>query len=221
MPGEHVRDVLRDLAAHPFRQLIYRWNWKTALLTAAIRGAIFFSTNVTAGLAIASEVLVRDLVFRVPLGGLYGAISQAFSGARPSWAVYLMVMIVIPGIAHAAEFLVHWSGGTPRLSAAITTSIAFSIFSAVFNLFLMRRGALLTGVPGAGLAHDLRRMPGLLLEFVIWIPMWVRHPARDDGQIGVERERPDRAGPNRRDGSCSTPAQSARSPAGEPDDEAL
>ena len=168
-----VRDVVRHLAAHPVERLIRRWNWKAALLSAVLRGAIFFTTTMPEGLRVAGAALARDMVFRVPLGGLYGAIGQAFREAHPPWASYLVVMVIVPAIAHVAEFLVHWVGGTPRLGTAITASIAFSAFSALFNLFLMRRGALLVGGAGDGLGTDLRRLPGLLAEFLIAPVRWL------------------------------------------------
>ena len=169
--AREVRVVLREVAAHPVDLLIRKWNWKTAVLTAALRGAIFFMTTIPEGLATAAAVLGRDLLFRVPMGGLYGAVSQAFCYATPAWASYLVVMVAVPAIAHLAEFLVHWLGGTPRLGTAITASIALSAFSALFNLFLMRRGALLVGEPNGGFAGDLKQMPRLLVEFVCWMPI--------------------------------------------------
>lgn len=169
-----VSAVVRDLAAHPVQHLVLRWNWKTALLSTVLRGAIFFTANLPEGLVAAAAAFGRDAVFRVPLGGLYGAIGQAFSRAQPAWASYVVVMVMLPAIAHVAEFLVHWLGGTPRLGTAITASVIFSAFSALFNLFLMRRGALLVGGAGEGFGSDLRRMPRLIGEFLILPARWLR-----------------------------------------------
>lgn len=165
----HVGTVARAIVRHPVDRLICRWNWKSAVLTAALRGAIFFTTHLTAGLSVALEVLGRDLLFRIPLGGFYGALSQAFRHATPAWAAYLAIMVVVPAIAHTIEFVVHWRGGTPRLATAVLASVAFSAASALFNLFLMRRGVLVVGPASGTLTSDLRQMPRLVVAFVAWV----------------------------------------------------
>jgi hypothetical protein len=170
-PSRDVREVIVEIARHPVKVLVRRWNWKTALLSTLLRGAIFFGSTVPEGLRPAAAALGRDVLFRVPLGGFYGAVGQAFSNATPAWASYVIVMVIVPAVAHVAEFLVHWTGGTPRLGTAITISIAFSAFSALFNLFLMRRGALLVAGAGEGFGTDLRRLPRLLGEFLLWLPV--------------------------------------------------
>jgi hypothetical protein len=172
-PVRHVREVVRDLVRHPVRMLVRRWNWKTALLSALLRGTIFFASTISEGLRPAAAALGRDVLFRVPLGGFYGAVGQAFSSARPVWASYLIVMVIVPAMAHVAEFLVHWTGGTPHLGRAITASVTFSAFSALFNLFLMRRGALLVAGAGDGFGADMRRMPRLLGDFLAVLPRMV------------------------------------------------
>jgi hypothetical protein len=178
----HVREVVGDLVTHPVDLLVRRWNWKTALLSALLRGTIFFVSTMSEGPRAALAAFGRDVIFRVPLGGFYGALGQAFSAARPVWASYVVVMVIVPAIAHVAEFLVHWIGGTPNLETAIAASITFSAFSALFNLFLMRRGALLVAGAGEGFGADMRRMPRLLGEFVLWLPLsairWLRSMQR-------------------------------------------
>ncbi|MGH9935319.1 MAG: hypothetical protein ACREAM_03680, partial [Blastocatellia bacterium] len=47
-----VSEALADLFRNPWR-LLLRWNWKTALLSACVRGTIFFVANIGAGLGAA------------------------------------------------------------------------------------------------------------------------------------------------------------------------
>jgi hypothetical protein len=165
-----VGDVLWLLVRHPVRMLVRRWNWKTALLSAALRGAIFFTANLPAGRAAAVHALGVDLVFRVPIGGFYGSVIQAFRPARPPWAAAMVVMVVVPGIAHGLEFVAHWLGSTERLREGVLASVAFSGLSALFNLFVVRRGVLIVGGEGQPFGRDLARLPRLLLEFLLVLP---------------------------------------------------
>jgi hypothetical protein len=47
----------------------------------------------------------------------------------------------------------------------VIASIGFSVVTTTFNLFAMRRGALIVGPGKQSLASDLRRMPALMLGF--------------------------------------------------------
>ena len=44
--------------------------------------------------------------------------------------------------------------------------MAFTVVSTAFNLYAMRRGALVVGADGASLVTDLCRMPRLVLSFL-------------------------------------------------------
>ena len=162
--------MFAQLARHPAHFIVRRWNWKTAILSAVLRGAIFFTANLPAGRDAALHALLVDLVFRVPLGGIYGSLVQAFRPAHPPWAAALAVMVVVPGCAHAVELTVHWLGSTERLREGVLASVAFSALSALFNLFLMRRGVLIVGGDGHSFGRDLRHVPKLLVEFLLVLP---------------------------------------------------
>ena len=45
LPPVSVAEALADLFLNPWRRLLLRWNWKTALLSACVRGTIFFIAN--------------------------------------------------------------------------------------------------------------------------------------------------------------------------------
>jgi hypothetical protein len=54
-------------------------------------------------------------------------------------------------------------------------SASVSGISAVFNLYVMRRNALLVGPEGARLRSDLSRLPLLLLSFITALPRrWLK-----------------------------------------------
>jgi hypothetical protein len=99
--------------------------------------------------------------------GFYGAMTQAFSAARPAWLGSIAAVVVLPLVGHVIEFGVHYLGGTPNLRASVGASLVFTACSTLFQVFAMRRGALIVGDEGDTLARDLRRMPRLLAQFLV------------------------------------------------------
>jgi hypothetical protein len=175
-----VAEALADLLLNPWRRLLLRWNWKTALLSACVRGTIFFIANLGAGLGAAVGAMGVEAVLFATLAGFYGALVQAFRRARPVWAAAMTVTILIPAVNHMLEYAMHYANSTKRIAAALAASISLSILSALFNLFVMRRGVLIVGDERAPLIDDLRRMPRLVFDFVMTIPraLWriiIRH----------------------------------------------
>ena len=174
-----VADVFRSLINDPVGRVVARWNWKAAVLSGAIRGTIFFTTNLTVSTRAAITALVVDLAFRVPLAGFYAALTQAFRTAEPSWAASLAAMVLVPMVAHSIEFVVHWVAGTPALAFSVSVSVAFSALSTLFNLFAMRRGVLVVGDASRPLHQDLRRLPAICVEFVLAPAAGLYRAARD------------------------------------------
>jgi hypothetical protein len=168
-----VTSVFRDLVTHPVENLIVRWNWKAALTSVIMRGSIFFTANLSAGLDAALAVLLTEFVFRTFTSGFYGAVLQAFRRVEPAWKAALTTMILLPAANHTAEFLIHWMRGTPKLAASIAASVIFTVLSTLFNLYIMRKGALLVGEHSNSLWHDMKQMPRLLAGFIAVGPLAV------------------------------------------------
>jgi hypothetical protein len=162
-----VLEICGELARHPVRDLIRQWNWKNAVFTAAVRGAVFFATNLAAGVPAAARAFAIDALFRVPLSGVYAAMTQALTGAQPRWAALAVIAGLVPAFGHAIEFLVHWAVGTPELRTSMIASVAFSALSAMFNVFSMERGVFLVGNGARPFSEDLKRLPALLLNFLL------------------------------------------------------
>lgn len=180
LPAVSVPEALAGLLLNPWRRLLLRWNWKTALLSACFRGTIFFVANLGAGLGAAIGAMSVEAALFAALAGFYGAMAQAFRHAQPAWAATMTVMALVPVVNHTLEYLLHYASGTKRIAAGVTASISLSILSAVFNLFAMRRGVLIVGGERASLIDDLRRMPRTVFDFVMAIPraLWrMRRPS--------------------------------------------
>lgn len=171
--------VTADLIRHPINTLIWRWNWKAAVLSALLRAPIFFFTYLFKkdGLKLAVGAAVAQSAFRLLFGGVNGAIIQSFSKVEPAWHAVLTVPLVLATISHLVEYVVQayydsQTGGAGG-SRAIGISVIVSAVSAVFNLFAMRRGALLVKDESQqSIWRDLRRMPWLALEFISFPLVW-------------------------------------------------
>lgn len=159
--------VLAGLVRHPVRYLVHRWNWKSAVLSSVFRASIFFFTNLVAGWHAAVGALLAELLLRGATSGFYGAITEAFSAARPVWAGMVAAMVVLPIVNHSLEFLVHWLRGTPKLGLSIGTSVAFTAFSTAFNVYAMRHGVFTVGSKSKSLGEDLGRTLPLLGQFLL------------------------------------------------------
>jgi hypothetical protein len=165
-----VLDALLRVCADPRRYIFRRWNWKAAVLSGGLRGGLFFVTNLTAGLTAAEHAATVDLLFRVPLVGVYAALVQALAVARPAWAATATVMVLIPAIAHSIEYVVHRSAGTPALHTSMAASVALSALSSGFESFAMRRGAMVVGPDARSVRGDLLRLPALVGAFAVAAP---------------------------------------------------
>jgi hypothetical protein len=162
-----VLETCQRLARHPIRELICQWNWKHAVFTVVVRSGVFFATNLVDGWPSAVRALLVDIAFRVPLSGVYATISQALGPAQPRWAALAIVTGLVPAASHAIEVLVHWLMATPQLRTSVLVSMAFSVLSALFNVFSVRRGAFIVGAAARPFWEDVRGLPGLLVDFLL------------------------------------------------------
>lgn len=161
-----VAGVLGWLVRHPWRAVGCRWNYKSAIFSALIRASLFFAINRRAGFEAATSAMITESVFRFATSGFYGAITQAFRRAEPPWAAMIGALVLLPAVSHSLELAVHWLRGTPELAASIVASVALTVVSTSFNLFVMRRGVLIVGEAGRSIVDDLRALPRLFVLFV-------------------------------------------------------
>jgi hypothetical protein len=153
-----VGGALARIARHPVHFLATRWHWKAALLSALLRGALFFGSTLSAGLSLAAQALLVDAAFRVPVAGLCAAVVQELRWAEPRRVAEGIVILGIPAASHAIELAVHRAAATPMLWRGIGASMVLSVVSSAVEFVLMRHNVMLVG-PGAGsLASDLRRL---------------------------------------------------------------
>jgi len=174
-----ITGVCLELLAHPLQTIIYRWNWKSAVLSAILRAPIFFWAYLFQkhGVATAVGAMLAQAFFRALFGGVNGSIIQAFRKVQPAWHAVFTIPLVLAAFSHVIEFTVSAAydaaTGTHGKGKAIMVSVIISIVSAIFNLFAMRRGALLVkDESGQPFWRDLIRMPWIALEFISFPLIW-------------------------------------------------
>lgn len=116
------------------------WNWKSALVSAIGRAPIFFAANLSAGLPAAVAAFQTEFLYRVIAAGFYGALTEYFARLPSRRAATWAAVIVLPTVAHSVEYAVHLWAGTARIGPAIVASVAISVATTRFSLFVMRRG---------------------------------------------------------------------------------
>jgi hypothetical protein len=160
-------EILADVVRHPWDVLVRRWNWKSALTSAMMRGGIFFAAVVPAGRGAALSATLVEMLFRATSCGVLGSVTQQLRLAEPAWSGALAAIVVLPAVSQGGEFLVHWLRGTPRLAASSLASIIFTVVSTLFNLYIQRNGVLIVGEAGGrSLGEDLKAIPRMIAGFV-------------------------------------------------------
>jgi len=161
-----VRQAIAELVDHPARCVIHRWHWKSTVMSAVIRSLLFFATNVSAGASHARRAAAVEFVLRLPMVGVLAAVAQTLRHVEPTWVAVLATAIALPLTAHAAEWLVHWSAGTPALGVTLLASGALSAVATTFTMFAMRRGVFIVGEESRPFRDDLGRLPGVIAAFL-------------------------------------------------------
>lgn len=154
-------DGLKALAAS--------FNWKTAAISAMLRGLMFFFTNLRSGHNLALRATLVEACFAICASGVIGAITQRIRNARPAWLRGLAIWFLLPLTLLTVQFFVHSAFGTPQLKASMIGSFCFAAVGTGFNWFAMRRGALIvaSGADRRSFFADLRAIPALVGEFVM------------------------------------------------------
>jgi hypothetical protein len=143
------------------------WNWKCALLSATARSIVYMvALSRTSHHGSLSIVLV-EMAYVTLTAGLYAGMQQKALGLRNRLLGNAIVVLCVPGLAQFLDWLAHRVAGAAVPNRAILTVCAFTLVSALFHLHVMRRGAFLTNHHGRSLIEDFRRMPRLVLGFVI------------------------------------------------------
>jgi hypothetical protein len=161
---------IREMVLHPLRTLIPVWSWKAAAWSALLRATTFFATNLRAGHWHALRAGLVEACFAIFAAGMMGAVSQRLRSAKPVWATALVVWLAMPLIMLLTQLGVHTLAHTQHMGTGLALSFCFAAIASAFSWYAMRRGAMLGGVESTAIAQDLRRLPQIILDFVLVVP---------------------------------------------------
>lgn len=141
------------------------WNWKCALLSAAARSAVYAAAMARSGLRGSLGVVLVEVGYVTLTAGLYAGLQQKALGLRNRLAGNLAIVVAVPALAQALDWLTHRLAGASAPAHATAAVCIFAALSALYHLHIMRRGVFLSG-HGHSLLDDFRRIPRLTAEFV-------------------------------------------------------
>ncbi len=176
-PSESIGDALRSLVRRP-SQFVRFWNYKGAIMSGVVRAPIFLVTYLIGreSLRLAIGAATAQFIFRFFFAGVGGALIQSFRRVEPAWKAVLAVLLIVPAVSHVFEFAVqyafaHVTETQNMTGGAVLRSICFSIISALFTIFAMRRGIMIVGdSESKSLLNDISRLPRIIFEFIAFIP---------------------------------------------------
>ncbi|MGD1107243.1 MAG: hypothetical protein ABR865_09365 [Terracidiphilus sp.] len=109
--------------------------------------------------------MLVEIAYVALTAGVYAGLQQRALGLRSRLLGNVLVAVGVPALAQALDWLAHRAVGAAVPTRATIAVSLFTGVSALFHLFVMRRGVFLTG-RGCSLADDFRRIPRLVVAFV-------------------------------------------------------
>ncbi|HMQ05577.1 MAG TPA: hypothetical protein PKD26_16790 [Pyrinomonadaceae bacterium] len=188
-----VGDVIISLLKHP-KQIIARWNWKSAMMGALLRASFYFTVYTASreSWAVTLTAVSVELGFRLFTSGISGALVQSFRKATPVWLATILITVSLPAFGHSVEFVSHYiqeahfssifpASENNSRQVAFAVSVLFSVISALFNFYIMRHGVLLVGAgeETQSLKDDVKKFPYLIIRFVSYIPVEILNAIRE------------------------------------------
>jgi hypothetical protein len=150
----------------PVRAQVFAcWNWKCALMSATARSLVYLAALARSGPHGRLAIILVEIGYVTLTAGIYAGLQQRALALRSRLLGNLIVVLGVPALAQFVDWLTHRAVGAPiPMRATVAVSI-FAAISALFHLFVMRRGVFLTG-QGRTLGDDFRRIPRLIAGFV-------------------------------------------------------
>jgi hypothetical protein len=148
------------------RQALSWWNWKCALMSATARSLVYLVAMTRSGLPGRFAVVLVEIGYFTLTAGVYAGMQQKALTLRFRMWGNLIVVLGVPGLAQALDWLAHRFAGAAAPGRATLAVCVFAALSALFHLHVMRKGAFLSG-QGRSLLDDFRRIPRLVAGFVL------------------------------------------------------
>ncbi len=153
-------------ARSSFRAQVFScWNWKCALLSATARSLVYLAALRHSGPHRRLSIVLVEIAYVALTAGVYAGLQQRALGLRSRILGNAIVAAGVPALAQILDWLAHRAVGAAVPARATIAVSVFTGVSALFHLFVMRRGVFLTG-RGCSLLNDFRRIPRLVAAFV-------------------------------------------------------
>ena len=149
-----------------FAQALSCWNWKCALLSAGVRSIVYLAAMARTHSHGMLAVVMVEIMYVTMTAGIYAGLQQKALGIRSRLLGNPTVAVAVPGLAQFFDWLAHRATGATAPTKSFLAVCIFTIFSALFHLYVMRRGGFLSG-RGLSLSDDFRRVPRLIAGFVL------------------------------------------------------
>jgi hypothetical protein len=143
------------------------WNWKCAVLSATARSLVYLIAVARTGSRGSVSIVLVEIAYVMLTAGVYAGLQQKALGFGSRLLGNSTIVFGVPGLAQLMDWLAHRAVGAAAPPKATLAVCVFALISALFHLYVMRRGAFLTGHVGRSLAHDFRRMPRLIAGFIV------------------------------------------------------
>jgi hypothetical protein len=114
-----------------------------------------------------AAVVLVEIAYVTLTSGIYAGLQQKALGIRSRMVGNGVIVLGVPWLAQAFDWLAHRAAGAPAPPRATIAVLFYATLSALFHLYVMRRGAFLTGSEGRTLGSDFRRIPRLIGGFVV------------------------------------------------------
>ncbi len=148
-------------------QLRATWHWKCALLSAVARSIVYLTAMVRTHSHGRLSIVLVEMTYVTLTAGIYAGMQQRALGLRSRLLGNLTAAAAVPALAQSLDVLAHGAIGAAVPARAIVAVCVFAGISAMFHVYIMRRGVFLTGACGQSLAEDFRRIPRLLAGFLM------------------------------------------------------
>ena len=149
-----------------YAQALSCWNWKCALLSATARSLVYLAAMARTGSNGRLAVVVVEIAYVTLTAGLYAGLQQKALGFRSRLLGNLTIAFAVPGLRSCSIGLPIAPQEPLHPQEPLLAVCIFTAVSALFHLYVMRRGVFLSG-RGCSLLDDFRRIPRLIAGFVV------------------------------------------------------
>jgi len=136
-------------------------------MSATVRSAVYLAAMARSTSHGRLAIVAVEMAYVTLTAGLYAGLQQRALSLRSRGLGNLIVVVGVPGLSQFFDWLAHRAVGPAAPPRALFAASIFTLVSALFHLHVMRRGVFLTGRAGRSLADDFRRIPRLVLDFVL------------------------------------------------------